>query len=184
MEKLRQKKGLQLFFGFLIGICFGFLLQKGGITRYHIIIGQLLLKDFTVVKVMLTAIIVGMTGIYLMQSMNLVKLHAKPGSVGQTVIGGLIFGVGFGVLGYCPGTVTGAAAQGSLDALLGGMVGLLFGAGTFKMFAGNLLKDVLKKGYFGEITLPQLLKINKWIVIIITTAILLCVLYIIEKLGY
>lgn len=184
MEELRQKQGLQLVIGLLIGICFGFLLQKGGITRYEIILGQLLLTDFTVIKVMLTAIIVGMLGIYLMQTYDLVKLHPKPGSVGQTVIGGLIFGVGFGVLGYCPGTVTGAAAQGSLDALLGGMVGLLLGAGAFASIFDRLSDNILKKGYFGEVTIPELLKTNKWIVIFIAVAILAAVLYIIEALGY
>lgn len=182
IEDLRQKKGLQLIIGLLIGVCFGFLLQKGGITRYHIIIGQLLLKDFTVVKVMLTAIIVGMAGIHLMQSYNLVKLHAKPGSIGQTVIGGLIFGVGFGILGYCPGTVTGAAAQGSLDALLGGIIGLLLGAGAFAIIYDKL-QPTLKIGYFGEITLFQIIKVNKWLIIIVTIAILLAVLLIIEKTG-
>ncbi|OHB56259.1 MAG: YeeE/YedE family protein [Planctomycetes bacterium GWF2_42_9] len=183
MEKIRQKKGLQLIIGLLVGVCFGFLLQKGGVTRYEIIINQLLLKDFTVVKVMLTAIIVGMIGIYLMQSVNLVKFHAKPGSVGQTVIGGLIFGIGFGILGYCPGTVTGAAAQGSLDALLGGMLGLLLGSGAFIALYDTLQKNILQKGYFGEITLPQVIKINKWLLIAIITLILIAILYFLEKAG-
>jgi len=44
------------------------------------------------------------------------------------VIGGLLFGIGFGILGYCPGTLVGAIGQGSLDALFGGMIGLLIGA--------------------------------------------------------
>ena len=59
-------KRTQLFWGFLFGIIFGFLLQKGGVTKYDVIIGQLLLTDFTVLKIMLTAVITGMIGIYFM----------------------------------------------------------------------------------------------------------------------
>ena len=51
-----SKKGIQLLLGLGMGIVFGFLLQKGGVTNYDVIIGQLLLDDFTVVKVMLTAL--------------------------------------------------------------------------------------------------------------------------------
>lgn len=57
------------------GITFGFLLQKGGVGKYNVLIGQLLLEDFTVVKVMLTAIIVGMIGIFVLHRFGLVELH-------------------------------------------------------------------------------------------------------------
>ncbi|HPJ48542.1 MAG TPA: hypothetical protein PK162_06635 [Synergistales bacterium] len=65
----KPKKDIpQLLWGLAFGIAFGFLLQKGGVTKYDIIAGQLLLKDFTVVKVMLSAILTGMVGIYFMKS--------------------------------------------------------------------------------------------------------------------
>jgi Na+/H+-dicarboxylate symporter len=121
--------GLQKIIGLIIGICFGFCLQKGGVTSYDTIIGQLLLTDFTVVKVMVTAIIVGMIGIHLMKSLGMIEFHTFKGSLGSSVIGGLIFGIGFGLLGYCPGTVAGAIGQGQIDALLGGAVGILIGTG-------------------------------------------------------
>jgi hypothetical protein len=57
-----------LAWGFLFGIIFGFLLQKGGVTKYDVIIGQLLLEDFTVIKIMLSAVVTGMIGIHLMKS--------------------------------------------------------------------------------------------------------------------
>ena len=55
---------VQLLLGLVFGIAFGFLLQKGGVGKYHVLIGVLLLRDFTVMKVMLSAILVGMVGIY------------------------------------------------------------------------------------------------------------------------
>lgn len=57
---LHAKNNIQLIIGLFIGILFGFLLQKGGVTKYDVIIGQLLLIDFTVVKIMLSAAITGM----------------------------------------------------------------------------------------------------------------------------
>jgi hypothetical protein len=183
LEALHKKKGLQLVFGLVIGIVFGFLLQKGGPTKYHIILGQLLLTDFTVVKIMLSAVIVGMLGIHLLKSLGLVRLHLKPGSIGSSVVGGLIFGVGFAVLGYCPGTIAGAVGQGSIDSLIGGVGGILFGSWLFAVFYPKLQKPVLSKGDFGELTLPELLKVNPWVVVIPAAILLTALLVVMEKAG-
>ncbi|MGB2807926.1 MAG: YeeE/YedE thiosulfate transporter family protein [Sedimentisphaerales bacterium] len=183
LEAIHTKKGLQLCLGLLIGISFGFLLQKGGVTRYDVIIGQLLLQDFKVVKIMLSAVITGMIGVHLLKSLKMARLHLKSGSLGQNVIGGLIFGIGFSLLGYCPGTVAGAAGQGSLDAIFGGIVGMLIGAGIFAAIFPKLQKRILKIGYFGELSLPQLLKIDEWLVIMIVCAAIVALLFTIEKAG-
>ncbi|MBS3905974.1 MAG: hypothetical protein KGZ49_02950 [Syntrophaceae bacterium] len=60
LKILYQNTNLQLFIGLLTGILFGLLLQKGGVTKYDVIINQLLLIDFTVVKIMLSAVVTGM----------------------------------------------------------------------------------------------------------------------------
>lgn len=117
---LHNNKRLQLILGLLFGFCFGFLLQKGRVCDYEIIIRQLLLEDFTVLKVMLAAIVTGMVGVYAMRGAGWVTLHKKAGSLGTNIPGPLIFGIGFGLLGYCPGTAVGAVAHGALDALAGG----------------------------------------------------------------
>ncbi len=165
-KTLHAKKNVQLGIGLFIGILFGFFLQKGGVTRYDVIMGQLLLTDFTVIKVMLAAVVTGKIGVHLLKSLGKAELHPKPGSFGSTVIGGLLFGIGFGILGYCPGTLAGAIGQGSFDALFGGLIGLLIGAGLFAAFYPTLEKKILPKGNFGDLTLPQLLKLNPWVLII------------------
>lgn len=71
LTRLHSSKGGQLVLGFLAGVVFGFLLQKGGATKYDVIIGQLLLEDFTVVKIMLSAVVVGMIGVHLLRSLGL-----------------------------------------------------------------------------------------------------------------
>lgn len=183
LTTIHAKKGLQLVLGLLAGVVFGFLLQKGGVTKYDVIIGQLLFEDFTVVKIMLSAVITGMIGVHLLKSLGLAQLHPKPGSVGATVIGGLIFGVGFGVLGYCPGTVAGAVGNGYLDALVGGVTGILVGAGLFAALYPKLNAGLLNRGDFGAVTLPELFRVNAWVVVVPVAAALVLLLASLEFAG-
>lgn len=173
-----------LFFGLGFGILFGFLLHKGGATKYDVIVGQLLLTDFTVVKIMLSAIVTGMIGIYFMKSLGWIKLSLKSGSVGKNVIGALIFGVGFAVLGYCPGTIAGAIGNGYLDATVGGLAGIVLGTWIFAVMYPKLKDGILKKGDFGDITIPRLLKVNDWVVVVPAVALILLLLFWMEKAGY
>lgn len=184
LNTLHKSRKIQLLIGFMIGILFGFLLQKGGATQYDVIIDQLLLTDFTVVKIMLSAVITGMIGIYLLRSAGLVALHPKQGSIGSSLIGGLIFGIGFGILGYCPGTMAGAVGEGSLSVLFGGIPGVLIGVYLFAQFYPKLEKTVLNVGHFGATTFPQLLKVNYWWIVIPTATILTGILFILEITGY
>ncbi|TYB32091.1 MAG: YeeE/YedE family protein [Candidatus Mcinerneyibacterium aminivorans] len=184
LTKLHSKSKLQLFLALLAGILFGFFLQKGGVSNYNIILGQLLLTDFTVIKIILTAIVVGMIGIYGMKSLGLVELHPKSGSFGKSVVGGLIFGLGFATLGYCPGTISAAVGQGNLDALIGGIIGIIIGAAIFAQWYPKLNKKFLHLGDFGDIRFPGLLKVNAWIVIIPLSVIIIGFLYWLESAGY
>ena len=172
-----------LAWGFVFGIIFGFLLQKGGVTKYDVILGQLLLEDFTVIKIMLSAVVTGMIGIHLMKSLGWIQLKPKTGSWGKNAIGGLIFGVGFAVLGYCPGTIAGAVGNGYLDALTGGLIGIIVGSGLFASLYPRLKDSILRKGDFGNLTLPRLLKVNDWIIIIPLSGLIVLVLFLIEQAG-
>jgi uncharacterized protein len=181
---LHSRRGAQLGLGLGMGVVFGFLLQKGGVTQYDVIIGQLLLVDFTVVKVMLSAMVAGMIGVHLLRSFGLATLHPKPGSLGMTGLGALIFGVGFGALGYCPGTVVGAVGQGALDALLGGVVGIVIGAALFAALYPRLKGGILNRGWFGDVTWPQLLKVRSpWFVVVPVAAAMVGLLLWIESAG-
>lgn len=173
-----------LVWGLLFGIVFGFLLQKGGVTKYDVIIGQLLLEDFTVVKIMLSAILTGMVGLHLMKALGWVQLKPKSGSWGMNAIGGLIFGLGFAMLGYCPGTIAGAMGNGYLDAITGGLPGILIGSGLLAALYPHLKDGILKKGDFGDMTLPQLLKVGDWAVIVPLSTILAVAMYLMERSGW
>ncbi len=160
------------------------MLQKGGVTEYDVLIGQLLLKDFTVIKIIMTAIITGMVGIYFLKAKGLVTLHPKPGSPASVVIGGLLFGVGFGLLGYCPGTVAGAVGQGYMDALLGGVVGIIIGAGFFARIYPAVKKYFIEPGKFKKLTFPEIFNIDTWKLVAIFSAIMIVILLLIEMGGY
>jgi hypothetical protein len=172
-----------LAWGLVFGVVFGFLLQKGGATQYDVIVSQLLLTDFTVLKIMLSAVVTGMLGIYIMKNLGWIQLYPKSGSWSMNVIGGLLFGVGFAVLGYCPGTIAGAIGNGHLDALVGGLAGIWIGSGLFAALYPNLRKNILMKGDYGDITLPRLLKVNDWIVVIPVAVLIIMILYWIEQAG-
>jgi hypothetical protein len=181
LAAVRGSSRAQLVLGLLTGICFGFLLQKGGVTDYGVIEGQLLLVDFTVLKLMLSAVIVGMVGFHLLRHLGYAELHAASGSVGSNVIGGLVFGAGFALLGYCPGTVAGAAGTGALDALVGGMVGMLIGAGFFAEAYPVLKTRVLGYGKFPAVTVPEFLHLNVWPVIILLEVFMIGFLVVLEQ---
>jgi uncharacterized protein len=180
----RFKDRSTLLWGLAFGIVFGFLLQKGGVTKYDVIIGQLLLTDFTVLKIMLSAVLTGMSGIYVMKSLGWVQLNPKSGSAGMNIIGGLIFGVGFAVLGYCPGTMAGAIGNGYLDATMGGLAGILIGAGLFAAIYPRLNQGILKKGYFGDLTLPKLFNVKDWVVVVPVGGLIFLFLYWLEQAGF
>ena len=156
---------MTLVYGLITGILFGFFLQKGRVLRYDKQVGALLFRDMTIVKFMLSHIVVAMVGVYFLYDMGIVKLSLKPMIVGGVVLGGLIFGLGWGLLGYCPGTSLGALGEGRTDAIWG-IAGMLVGAGIYAEAYPYLQKTVLTWGNYGKITIPQVLGVNHWIVII------------------
>jgi len=154
-----------LIYGLITGLLFGFLLQKGRVLRHEKQLSTLLLKDMTIIKFMLTSVIVAMVGTYLLLDLGLVKLSIKATILGANIIGGIIFGLGWGLLGYCPGTSAGALGEGRWDALWG-IAGMLAGAALYAEAFPTMKATVLTWGNLGKITLPQVLGVNHWLVII------------------
>ena len=155
-----------LLYGLITGIIFGFLLQKARVIRYDKQLGALRLIDMTIVKFMLSTVLVAMVGTYLLKDLGLVKLSIKPTILGSVILGGLIFGIGWGFLGYCPGTSAGALGEGRYDAIWG-ILGMLAGAALYAEAYPSMKKTVLTWGDLGKITFPQVLGVNHWIIIAI-----------------
>lgn len=155
----------KLITGALFGLMFGFLLQKGGVGKFNVLIGQLLLQDWTVAKIMLTAIVVGMIGVFPLHHFKKVNLHIKPTRIGANIIGGLMFGAGFALMGYCPGTAAAALGQGSWDALFG-MAGLIAGSWMFAELSGWIKATIEKWGDLGKVLLPDLLPVPRGVFVV------------------
>ncbi len=153
-----------LIYGLVTGLLFGFFLQKGRVLRYDKQMGALRLMDMTIVKFMLSSVLVGMVGVYLLVDLNLAALSVKATILGPVIVGGLLFGIGWGLLGYCPGTAMGAVGEGRWDALWG-ILGMIFGAGIFAEVFPSLKTTIYTWGDFGKITLPGILGVNHWFII-------------------
>ena len=173
----KYKKLLQ---GTILGFIFGFLLQKGGVAKYHVLEGQLLLTDFTVVKVMLSAIFVAMIGVFVLYKKEKIQLHIKPTKVGANVIGGLIFGVGFAFAGYCPGTGAAALGEGTISALVF-MAGLVAGSYLFAEASGLLKKTIETWGDKGKVTLHTIFRVNNGVFVAFFSTALLALLFILRN---
>ncbi|HBP86772.1 MAG: YeeE/YedE family protein [Nitrospira sp.] len=156
----------RLVLGLATGIVFGFLLQKGRVAKYQVILGQLLLKDWTVLKIMLTAIGVGAIGVYALVALEMANLHIKPMLWGGVLLGGIFFGIGIAIFGYCPGTGVAACGEGRKDAMVG-VAGMLAGAGIFVWMYPMWLPIIRDYGDWGKITLSEVIGIPGWVWILL-----------------
>lgn len=142
---------MNLLLGLVLGALFGAVLQLSGASSHTKIINALRLKDLTIIKLILTAIGVGLIGVHLLDAFGLANMKVKVLYVPGLVVAGLIFGVGFAVAGYCPGTALAAAAEGKPDAwatVLGGLLGALIFAFVFP----DLESFLVAFGQYGPVT--------------------------------
>ena len=171
-----------LLYGLVTGVIFGVLMQRAEVARYDRQLGALRLKDLTIVKFMLSTVAVAMVGTYLLKDMGLAKLSVKPMIMGAVIPGGILFGLGWALLGYCPGTSAAALGEGRLDALWG-ILGMLFGAGLYAETYPMVKKTLLTMGDYGKITIPEVLGVNHWIVIAVFLVLFLALFRWAEKKG-
>jgi hypothetical protein len=143
---------MKLLLGLTLGAAFGAVIQLSGASSHTKIINALRLKDLTIMKLILTAIGVGLIGVHLLDALGVANLKVKDLYLPGLVAAGLIFGVGFAVTGYCPGTALAAAAEGKPDAwatVLGGLLGAL----VFAFMFPDLEAFLLSIGPYGPVTI-------------------------------
>jgi uncharacterized membrane protein YedE/YeeE len=151
-----------LWAGLLFGIVFGFLLHRGGVTEYDVIVKQFLFRDFTVLKVMFSAIVVGGVGVFVLHGQELANFHIKPATMLAVILGGVLFGIGMVIYGYCPGTGVAAIGAGKLDALAG-FVGMLVGGGLYAFTYDWVAAKILPVADLGKVRLPDLVALPEWL---------------------
>jgi len=151
----------------LIGIGFGFFLERAGFGSARKLVAQFYLTDLAVFKVMFTAIVTAMLGVTALSRVGFLDLsliYLVPTYWIAQVVGGLLLGVGFVVGGYCPGTSVAATATGKLD----GLVFVLgFAAGTLGFaLLFPLVKGLYNAGDLGEKTLTEVLGVPHGILVL------------------
>ncbi|HEU4993332.1 MAG TPA: YeeE/YedE thiosulfate transporter family protein [Gemmatimonadaceae bacterium] len=147
---------MKLFYGLLVGIAMGALIQRVGASNPRMILASLRLRDLTIIKFMATTIAVASVLVYLLQLGMPMHFDVKPTYVIGVALGGLIFGAGFAIGGYCPGTCVVGIAEGRRDgwvALLGGVVGALVFTLVYRLIEAPLIKPLT----LGKITWADVL---------------------------
>ena len=171
---------MTLFIGFAIGCAFGAILYLGGASSYRKILGTLLLKDMAIIKLMMTAIGVGTLGIYLLDMGGLANMNIKPAYVWGVIAGGVIFGIGWAVSGYCPGTCVVGASEGKKDAIFT-VVGAFTGAFLFSLAYPYLENLLIEPANFGKVTFETMLGIDGiWIALPFSAALLFTAFFVLK----
>ena len=110
-----------------LGILFGAILQYARLNKFDTISGMATMENLAVAKAIAIAIGVGAILMNIEIALGFASFHVKPIMLGGLIFGGLIFGIGMAILGYCPGTMAVSLGEGSLDALAGIIGGLAGG---------------------------------------------------------
>jgi hypothetical protein len=157
-----------------LGIGFGFALERAGFGSARKLTAVFYLYDMAVTKVMFTAVVTAMAGLFALSAIGMLdmnELYIEPTNLTAQIVGGLLFGAGFLIGGYCPGTSMAAIATGRKDGLLFAL-GMLTGVYAYAEFTPQL-DDWYKATALGELTLPSLTGIGMGWWTLVFTAILL-----------
>ncbi len=155
-----------LIVAFIIGIGFGFFLERAGFGSGRKLAAQFYLTDLTVFKVMFTAIVTAMVGLFWLSVLGVVDLslvYVSNTFLVPQIVGGLILGIGFVIGGYCPGTSCVAASTGKYDGMIY-LLGIIAGIILFGE-AYPLLKDFYSSSAMGKVTLPQFFDVSYGLVV-------------------
>lgn len=165
------------FYALLVGVGMGFFIQRVRASSPAMIASNLRLENLSVIKFMALTIAVGMIAVYGLSLLMPTQMHfdIKPTYVIGVLLGGLVFGAGFGIGGYCPGTCVVGIGEGRRDALVA-MLGGVIGALVFTLVYAALIAPLVKMVDLGKITLPGVLHLPPFVVAMIVGAIFVSVI--------
>jgi uncharacterized membrane protein YkvI len=168
--------------GLAMGVAFGFALEKSRVFEPGIIVGQMQLRNFIMLKVFLTAVATGAVALAALHGLGFVKLQPKAALYSADVIGGLILGVGIALAGACPGTAFAQVGAGYRDAIFT-LAGGLCGAVAYSYATPALSKTFLTSGG-GKIILTDLIGIPYWQGALTLAAMIVVTLVVLERFTH
>ncbi|HEY4955991.1 MAG TPA: YeeE/YedE thiosulfate transporter family protein [Gemmatimonadaceae bacterium] len=163
---------MSLLYALLVGVGMGWLLQRVGASNPRIIAANLRLENLTIIKFMALTIAVGSVMAYALDFFIPMHFDIKPLFVAGVLVGGLVFGIGFALSGYCPGTCVVGAAEGRKDALFvigGGITGALL----FTLAYSALEPLFVQRWNYGKVTLASVLGMPPILASLIMAAIII-----------
>jgi uncharacterized membrane protein YedE/YeeE len=164
----------------VFGFAFGWLLHRGRVASYDTIVNQFRLRDFTVLKIILTALVVGGVGVLALTDMGLAKWAVRETNLLAALLGGAIFGVGMVLYGYCPGTALSAIGAGSVHALVGAF-GMIAGAIAYAFSFDWMKANVLSVWQLGKVTFVDLTGLSHLPLYALLAAVALGLFVVIER---
>jgi uncharacterized protein len=166
----------------LIGFAFGWLLQKAGLSRYDRVVNVFRLRDFALLEFLLTALVTAAVGIRVVRAFDpAVDVPIPTTYLAGNLAGGLVFGVGMALSGFCPGTIAAGAGEGRLDYLIPGALGLYTGALVFGGNYGSIMPALSRWGRLGAVTFADALRVEPWLLVILLVELSALILYVIER---
>jgi len=171
-----------LWIALVLGVVFGFLLHKPGLTKYLKIVYVFRLTDMAVLKFMMSGLAVAMIGLYAMRGLGWITFPVIPATyVAGNLVGGLVFGVGMALAGFCPGTCVAGAGEGRLDYLIPGLLGFLTGAAVWGLTYESVFPQISRLAAYGNVTLGQMWNVNPWLLITVFTVMAVLLFYLIDR---
>lgn len=165
---------MKLLFGLVVGVAMGWLLQRVGASSPRVIARNLRLEQLTIIKFMVLTIAVGTVASYALALVVPMNFDIKPLYLVGVLLGGLIFGVGFALSGYCPGTCVVAAGEGRRDAL-SALAGGVAGAGAFTLVYPAAKTALMTSWNYGKVTLPSALGLPALVVAVLVAALFVAI---------
>lgn len=172
---------MELLIGLAIGVAFGYILRRSSLTGCGCIRDALALRDLHMLKLMITAIGVGAVLVWPLSALGLVHFSVKPLYLVGVALGGLLFGVGMAVAGYCPGTILAALPGGDRN-VLWTLFGGLAGAFAYSLAYGSLKPLLVTPYNFGKVTLPSALGTHPVLTGVAVGAALLVLAQVLDKI--
>jgi uncharacterized membrane protein YedE/YeeE len=168
----------------ILGVGFGLALNKAGLTKYHKIVNVFRFTDLAVLKFMMTALVVAMTGLYILRGLGWITFPAAPATfIVANVVGGLIFGVGMSFAGYCPGTCAAGAGEGKVDYIVPGLLGFFTGAVIFGLTYQQVYPQITALANLGSVVMPDLWNLNPYLFVTVFALMAGLLFYLIDRAG-
>lgn len=172
---------MEMILGLLIGVAFGYILHRSSVNQCSCIRGAMALTDFHMLKVILTAIGVAMIIVFPLSTFGIVNFSVKATYVVGVGLGGVIFGAGMALAGFCPGTVLAAIPMGGKN-IWWTLAGGLSGAFAYSLMYGTLKPWLVSPMNLGKLTLPQVLGTDPVVTGLVVGIIILLAVYGLDRL--